>query len=72
MGKPSEAQRKTLVYARVSTAARKDDLVRQKERLELFCAARGWQCITLTDIGSGLNYPPVAGIASLLLFLIGL
>lgn len=56
MGKPSEAPRKTLVYARVSTAARKDDLSRQKEVLELFCAARGWQYITLTDIGSGLNY----------------
>jgi excisionase family DNA binding protein len=48
--------RKTLVYARVSTASRKNDLERQKQVLELFCAAKGWSFITLSDIGSGLNY----------------
>ena len=56
LGKTETQSRKTLVYARVSTPSRKDDLNRQKEVLEMFCIARGWVYITVTDIGSGLNY----------------
>ena len=56
LGKTETQPRKTLVYARVSTPSRKDDLNRQKEVLEMFCIARGWVYITVTDIGSGLNY----------------
>ena len=46
----------TLIYARVSTRNRLNDLERQKERLELYCAAKGWNYKIVTDIGSGLNY----------------
>lgn len=52
---PSES-RQTLIYARVSTPARKGDLIRQTEVLELFCVAHGWDYLTITDVGSGLNY----------------
>jgi putative resolvase len=43
-------------YARVSTAKKKDDLERQKQVLELYCASKGWKYRILEDIGSGLNY----------------
>lgn len=46
----------TVIYARVSTRNRLNDLERQKERLELYCAAKGWKYKIVTDIGSGLNY----------------
>ena len=45
----------SLCYARVSSAAQKDDLVRQKELLESFCAAKGWTCEIVEDVGSGMN-----------------
>ena len=56
LGQVVNESRKTLIYARVSTPARKGDLIRQTEVLELFCVARGWGYQTITDIGSGLNY----------------
>ena len=43
-------------YARVSTPNKKDDLERQKQVLELYCAAKGWKYKIIDDIGSGLNY----------------
>lgn len=44
------------IYARVSSSENKDNLERQKERLENYCAARGYKVLkTVTEIGSGLN-----------------
>ena len=48
--------RKTIAYARVSTSKQQGDLERQKQVLEMFCAARGWSHETIADLGSGLNY----------------
>ena len=47
---------KTCCYARVSTRGQKDDLDRQKQVLELYCAAKGFQHFLIEDFGSGLNY----------------
>ena len=49
-------ERKTIAYARVSSHDQKQDLARQKEMLELYCAAQGWQFEVITDLGSGMNY----------------
>jgi excisionase family DNA binding protein len=46
----------TLIYARVSTRNRENDLNRQIELLEMFCVSHGWKYKTIADIGSGLNY----------------
>jgi len=46
----------TVGYARVSSHDQKEDLERQKELLELFCAANGWKYEIISDLGSGLNY----------------
>lgn len=46
----------TIAYARVSSHDQKDDLVRQKKMLELFCSANGWQFEIISDLGSGMNY----------------
>lgn len=51
---PSERQ--TILYARVSTSAQRDDLVRQRALLESFSAANGWSYEVISDVGSGLNY----------------
>ena len=51
---PSE--RKTLAYARVSSHDQKDDLERQKQVLELYCAKQGWTFEVIADLGSGMNY----------------
>lgn len=48
--------KKTIIYARVSTPTAKEDLNYQKRMLELFCSSKGWTFETITDIGSGLNY----------------
>ena len=37
-----EAARRTVAYARVSSHDQKDDLERQKQVLELYCARQGW------------------------------
>lgn len=34
----------------------KDDLERQKQVLELYCAKQGWTFEIISDLGSGLNY----------------
>lgn len=47
--------RKTIAYARVSSNDQKDDLLRQAQVLELYCAKQGWVFETITDLGSGMN-----------------
>lgn len=57
--KPYEASKTnlpTLCYARVSSHDQKEDLVRQVQLLETFCAANGWTYEVMQDLGSGLNY----------------
>ncbi|WP_226585932.1 IS607 family transposase [Microseira wollei] len=50
-------QKYTVIYGRVSTPDKKEDLARQIGLLELYCQQHGWKEIyTLKDIGSGLNY----------------
>lgn len=48
--------RKTLAYARVSSHDQKEDLERQKQILEIYCASNGWNFELLSDLGSGINY----------------
>ena len=48
--------RHTVVYGRVSTPEKKEDLARQIGVLELYCQSHEWDCYVLKDIGSGLNY----------------
>ena len=50
------SQRKTVAYARVSSHDQKDDLERQKQVLELYCARQGWTFEVVADLGSGMNY----------------
>jgi predicted site-specific integrase-resolvase len=50
------AQRKTVAYARVSSHDQKEDLQRQKQVLELYCAQQGWTFEVIADLGSGMNY----------------
>ena len=52
----AEAVRKTVAYARVSIHDQKDDLERQKQVLELYCARQGWTFEVIADLGSGMNY----------------
>jgi predicted site-specific integrase-resolvase len=46
----------TIAYARVSSHDQKNDLIRQIELLETFCAAKGWRFEIISDLGSGMNY----------------
>lgn len=52
----SKDTRKTIAYARVSSHDQKDDLERQKQVLELYCARQGWTFEVVADLGSGMNY----------------
>jgi predicted site-specific integrase-resolvase len=52
----AEANRRTAAYARVSSHDQKDDLERQKQVLELYCARQGWTFEVIADLGSGMNY----------------
>ena len=52
----SHVSRKTVAYARVSRHDQKDDLERQKQGLELYCAQQGWTFEVVADLGSGMNY----------------
>lgn len=57
MGISSKNQKKSYIYARVSTRNQKDDLENQIEFLKQYTNAKGIivdDC--LTDIGSGMNY----------------
>lgn len=51
-----DKDRKTVAYARVSSHDQKDDLERQIQVLELYCAKQGWQFEIINDLGSGMNY----------------
>lgn len=51
-----EPDRKTIAYARVSSHDQKEDLERQKQVLELYCARQGWTFEVISDLGSGMNY----------------
>lgn len=46
----------TFAYARVSSHDQKDDLERQKQMLEMYCASQGWSFEVIADLGSGMNY----------------
>ncbi len=48
--------RVTIAYARVSSFDQKDDLERQKQVLEMYCASQGWTFEVVADLGSGMNY----------------
>jgi len=52
----SQAERSTIAYARVSSHDQKDELERQKQVLELYCARQGWTFELVSDLGSGMNY----------------
>lgn len=47
---------KTIAYARVSSHDQKDDLIRQVQVLELYCAKAGFNYEVIQDLGSGMNY----------------
>lgn len=49
-------ERITLSYARVSSQEQKEDLARQVNLLEAYCAKQGWKFETIQEVGSGLNY----------------
>ena len=49
------SNRKTVAYARVSSHDQKDDLERQKQVLELYCARQGGTFEVVADLGSGMN-----------------
>jgi putative resolvase len=46
----------TVCYARVSSHDQKEDLERQQDMLETYCAAKGWRTEVITDLGSGMDY----------------
>lgn len=49
--------RHTVIYGRVSTPDKKDDLTRQLGVLKLYCESRDWHDVyEIKDVGSGLNY----------------
>jgi len=52
----AQDEHRTVAYARVSSHDQKDDLERQKQVLELYCAKQGWTFEVLSDLGSGINY----------------
>lgn len=54
--KNKNIEKVALGYARVSTPSKKDDLERQKQILELYCAAKGLKYKIIEDVGSGLNF----------------
>ena len=47
---------KTIAYARVSSPDQKDDLERQRQLLQRYCARQGWTFDVVADLGSGVNY----------------
>lgn len=51
-----DKDRKTIAYARVSSHDQKDDLHRQIQVLEMYCAKQGWTYEIINDLGSGMNY----------------
>ena len=54
--KPVTTEEYNVVYSRVSTPDKKDDLNKQQQRVEQFCQANGWVVHkSIKEIGSGLN-----------------
>ena len=51
-----QEERKTIAYARVSGHDQKEDLERQMQVLEMYCARQGWTYEVTSDLGSGMNY----------------
>ncbi|WP_395146648.1 IS607 family transposase [Moraxella atlantae] len=51
-----DKDRKTIAYARVSSHDQKEDLHRQIQVLETYCAKQGWTYEIINDLGSGMNY----------------
>jgi putative resolvase len=51
-----QGKRKTIAYARVSSPEQKDDLERQQQLLQRYCARQGWTFDVVADLGSGVNY----------------
>ena len=51
-----DKDRKTIAYARVSSHDQKEDLHRQIQVLEMYCAKQGWTYEIINDLGSGMNY----------------
>lgn len=47
---------KTIAYARVSSSDQKEDLSRQVQVLEMYCAKQGFCYEIIQDLGSGMNY----------------
>lgn len=47
---------KTIAYARVGSHDQKDELVRQVQILEIYCAKAGFNYEVIQDLGSGINY----------------
>ncbi len=54
-GAADKAARKTIAYARVSSHDRRDDLERQEQVLEPYCARQGWTFEVIADLGSGMK-----------------
>lgn len=55
--KDKATEKLTVLYCRVSTRPQKKDLDRQIAVLETYAEINNWQnCLTLKDIGSGVNY----------------
>jgi len=55
-GNANKKSAKTIAYARVSSSDQREDLTRQQQVLELFCAKNGWTYELVSDLGSGMNY----------------
>jgi len=51
----SQVDRSTMAYARVSSHEQKDELERQKQVLQQYCARQGWTFELVSDLGSGIN-----------------
>jgi putative resolvase len=52
-----EAQKRSIAYCRVSSAAQKPDLKNQRQALEQFCISRGIaQVEFLEEVGGGMNF----------------
>jgi predicted site-specific integrase-resolvase len=56
LSRTTSDSRRTIAYARVSSHDQKNDLERQKQVLELYCAKQGWKFEVIADLGSGMNY----------------
>ena len=49
-------KRKIVLYVRISKYENKNDLLMQKEQMELYAMARGYSFEVIEDVGSGVNF----------------